>query len=273
MPQPHLSTSTIRKLLNKCDAEDFNKAQTAKQLQISRSSAKKYITAFKQSSLTLSEIDGLPRARLIDRLFPGSKHQAPSLRKLRLLACLPSIHSRIDDGLSIWDVWREVANQCDYKYTQFASLYATWRSEHGLGRISRAKKHLITISPTDCAVFKRWQRSHNRRHWEVGVALLDLSSGHKVPAICQKIGRARQTVRRWRTIYEHKGINGLDPLFRRTKNPTPSSRKLRLLACLPSIHSRIEIDGLSVLDAWREVANQCNYKYTALTGYREQRGS
>ena len=143
MPQPHLSTSTIRKLLNRCDADDFNKAQTAKRLRISRSSAKKYITAFKQSSLTLSQIDSLPRARLIDRLFAGSKHQAPSLRKLRLLACLPSIHSRIEiDGLSILDVWREVANQCDYKYTQFASLYAAWRSEHGLGRISRAKRQL-----------------------------------------------------------------------------------------------------------------------------------
>jgi len=210
MPQPHLSTSTIRKLLNRCDADDFNKAQTAKRLRISRSSAKKYITAFKQSSLTLSQIDSLPRARLIDRLFAGSKHQAPSLRKLRLLACLPSIHSRIEiDGLSILDVWREVANQCDYKYTQFASLYAAWRSKHGLGRISRAKRHLITISPTDCAVFKRWQRSHNRRQWEVSVALLGLSSCHTVSEICQKIGRARRTVEKWCATYQRVGLDGL----------------------------------------------------------------
>jgi hypothetical protein len=207
MPQPHLSTSTIRKLLNTCAADDFNKTQTARQLRISRSSAKTYINAFERSSLTLSEIDGLPRARLIDRLFPGSKHQSP--RKLRLVACLPSIHSRIEIyGLSILDAWREAANQCSYKYSQFASLYAAWRSERGLGRISRAKKQLITVSPTDCAVLKRWQRSHDRRKWEVSVALLGLSSGHTVPSICKKITRARRTVEKWCATYERLGING-----------------------------------------------------------------
>jgi transposase len=196
--------------LNRCDAHDFNKTQTAKQLRISRSSLKKYITAFKQSSLTLPQIDSLPRARLIDSLFLDSKHQAPSPRKLRLLACLPSIHCRIEtDGLSILDAWHEAANQCDYKYTQFASLYATWRSEHGLGRISRAKRQLITVSPTDCAVFKRWQRSHDRRKWEESVALLGLSSSHTVSEICQKIGRARRTVEKWCATYQRVGLDGL----------------------------------------------------------------
>jgi transposase len=118
----------------------------------------------------------------------------------------------------VLDAWREeAANQCDYKYTQFASLYAAWRSEHGLGRISRAKRRQITVSPTDRAVFKRWQRSHNRRQWEVGVALLDLSSGHSVSAICQRIGRARRTVDKWWATYERLGIEGL---------PVKRSRKL-----------------------------------------------
>src|SRR5215470_12229855 len=156
MPQTPLSTPTIRKLLHRSVADNFNKAQTARALRISRSSARKYIDAFKRSSLTLSEINSMPRAKLIDLLFPKSKPPTPSRRKLQLLACLPSIHSRIEiDGLSVLDAWREeAANQCTYKYTQFASLYAAWRSEHGLGRISRAKRRQITVSPTDCAVFK-----------------------------------------------------------------------------------------------------------------------
>jgi hypothetical protein len=126
MPQPSLSTSTIRKLLRMCVVDSFNKAQTARQLRISRSSARKYIDAFKRSSLTLPEISSSPPAKLIGLLFPGSKYRTRSRKKLQLLARLSSIHSRIEvDGLSVLDAWREeAANQCDYKYTQFASLYA-----------------------------------------------------------------------------------------------------------------------------------------------------
>jgi transposase len=219
MPQTPLSTPTIRKLLHRCAASNFNKAQTARQLRISRSSATKYIDAFKRSSLTLSEINGMPRAKLIDSLFPKSKSPTPSHRKLRLLACLPSIHSRIEiDGLSVLDAWREeAANQCIYKYSQFAALYAIWRSERGLGRTSRAKGRLITVPPTDYAVLKSWQRSQDRRKWEVSVALLGLSSCHTVSEICHKIGRARRTVEKWCVTYEHVGIDGL---------PVKRSRKL-----------------------------------------------
>src|SRR5215470_3755025 len=102
MPQTPLSTPTIRKLLHRSAADNFNKAQTARALRISRSSATKYIAAFKRSPLTLSEINSMPRAKLIDRLFPKSKPATPSHRKLQLLARLPSIHSRIEiDGLSV----------------------------------------------------------------------------------------------------------------------------------------------------------------------------
>jgi hypothetical protein len=116
MPQPLLSTYTIRKLLHRSAADNFNKAQTARQLRIARSSATKYINAYKRSSLTLSEINRMPRPKLIDLLFPKSKSPAPSHRKLRLLARLPSIHSRIEiDGLSVLDAWREEAvNQRTY---------------------------------------------------------------------------------------------------------------------------------------------------------------
>ena len=196
MPQPPLSTSIIRKLLHGCSADKFNKTQTARQLRIARSSATKYIDAYKRSSLTLSEINSMPRAKLLNLLFPRAKSPPSLHRKLRLLARLPSIHSRIDiDGLSVLDAWREEA-QCSYKYSQFAALYAIWRSERGLGRISRAKGQLITVSSTDCPVFKSWQRSHDRRKWEVSVALLGLSSCQTLSDICQKIGRARRK-HRW----------------------------------------------------------------------------
>src|SRR5271166_6173871 len=220
MPQTPLSTPTIRKLLHRSASDNFNKEQTARALRISRSSATKYIDAFKRSSLTLSEINCMPRAKLIDLLFPKSKPPTPSHRKLQLLACLPSIHSLIEiNGLSVLDAWRQAAatNQCTYSYSQFATFYAIWRLEHGLGRISRAKTQLITVPTTDCTLLNSWQRSHDRRKWEVIVALLGLSSCQTVSEICQKIGRARRTVEKWCVIYERVGIGGL---------PVARSRKL-----------------------------------------------
>jgi transposase len=115
------------------------------------------------------------------------------------------------------DAWREEAAQGSYKYSQFSSLYAAWRSKRGLGRISRAKRQLITVLPTDCAVLKSWQRSRDRRKWEVSIALLGLSSGYTVSEICRKIGRARRSVEKWCAIYEREGIDGL---------PVKRSRKL-----------------------------------------------
>src|SRR5215469_5164673 len=95
-----------------------------------------------------------------------------------------------------------------------------------LGRISRAKGKLITVTPTDCTLLKSWQRSHDRRKWEVSVALLGLSSGHTLSAICQKIGRARRTVKKWCATFERVGMNGL-PIKRSRKLSEKSQTSIR----------------------------------------------
>jgi transposase len=117
----------------------------------------------------------------------------------------------------VLDAWREeAANQCTYKYSQFAALYAIWGLDRGLGRISKAKRQLITVPPADCDVLKSWQRSHDRRKWEVSVALQGLSSRQTLSEICQKIGRARRTVEKWYATHERVGIDGL-PVWRSRK--------------------------------------------------------
>jgi transposase len=215
MPQTPLPAHKIRKLLHRYAANNFNKAQTASLLRISRNSATRYIDAFKRSSLTIPELDCLPSAKLVLRLFPKSKHPILSRRKRRLLAHLQAIHSRIEiDGLSALAAWRaEVADQCSYKYSQFASLYAAWRLEHGHGRISTAKRRQITVNPHDFAVLKSWQRSHDRRKWEVALALLSLSSNRTLSEICNKLGRAPRTVEHWYATYQRVGIDAF-PLAR-----------------------------------------------------------
>ena len=212
MPQAPLPAYKIRKLLQQYIADNFNKTQTANQLRIARSSATKYVNAFRRSALTLSDIDRARRVDFADLLFPN--RSTPPHRKARLIARLPSVHSRIEhDGLSVLDAWREevASKQCGHKYSQFASLYAAWRLERGLQPRSRAKRRSVSIKPTDYKVFNSWQRSHDRRKWEVSIALLGLSSGHPISELCRKIGRSQGTVENWRLTYQNAGIDRLPP--------------------------------------------------------------
>jgi transposase len=212
MPQAPLPAHKIRKLLQQCLAPNINKTRTANQLRIARSSATKYVNAFRRSTLSLSDIERARRSDFSDLLFPNTTPH----RKAQLLARLLSVHSRIEhDGLSILDAWRELvaSKHCDYKYSQFASLCAAWRLERGLQPRSRAKRRSISIEPTDHEVFKSWQRSHDRRKWEVSIALLGLSFGHPISELCRKIGRSQRTVENWRLTYQNAGIDQL-PLKR-----------------------------------------------------------
>src|SRR3984893_6181896 len=212
MPQVPLPAYKIRKLLQQCLADNFTKTQTANQLRIARSSATKYVNAFRRSALTLSDIERARQADFAALLFPNITRASPPDRKIRLLARLASVHSRIEhDGLSVLDAWREevASKQCNYKYSQFASLYSQWRDEHGLQGLPRAKRRSVLVKPLDSQVLKSWQRSHDRRKWEMRVALLGLSSGRSVSELCDKIGRARRTVEKWYLGYAHAGIDGL----------------------------------------------------------------
>ena len=217
MPQAPLPAHRLRKLLLASVAANFNKTKAANQLRIARSSATKYINAFRRSALTTSEIERARQDQLYPLLFPIRKSIAHSNKQsLRLADRLEIIHSRIEnDCLSVLDTWREeiASNSCTYKYSQFAALYAAWRTEHGFQRRSRAKRIFLSVKPADQQLLKGWQRSHDKRKWEVAVVLLGLSSGHGISELCHRIGRGRRTVQNWCRTYETVGIDGL-PLKR-----------------------------------------------------------
>jgi hypothetical protein len=252
MPQAPLPAYKIRKLLQQCLADNFNKTQTANQLKIARSSATKYVNAFRRSALSLCDIDRARRADFTDLLFSNPKHSSPPPRNVQLLARLSSVHSRIEhDGLSVLDAWREevASKQCSYKYSQFAALYAAWRLKGGLQPRSRAKRRSVSIKPGDCEAFKSWQRSHDRRKWEASIALLGLSSGHTISELCDKIGRARRTLVNWCLIYEHAGIDHL-PLKRprrlsKEREQAIKEKKERLIKIIHETPKAYEINRAS----------------------------
>jgi transposase len=249
MPQTPLPAFKIRKLLQQCLADNFNKTHTANQLRIARSSATKYVNAFRRSALSLCDIERARRADFAGLLFLNTKRSTPPDRKVRLLARLPSVHSRIErDGLSMLDAWREevASKQCGHKYSQFASLYAAWRLERGLQSRSRAKRRSVSIKPSDYQVFKSWQRSHDRRKWEVSIALLGLSSGHPTSELCRKIGRSQRTVENWRLTYQNAGIDQLPPKrSRRLSKETEQAIKEKKERLIKIIHEAPNAYGIN----------------------------
>ena len=125
MSQKPIPAIKVRQLFLLSLSGSFNKSQSTKRLRIARSSAAKYIKAFKHSELALTDIEHVGRTKITKLLFPSFGQAPQSDRKMRLLGRFTSIHSRIEhDRLSILDAWREeVATQrCGYKYSQFASL-------------------------------------------------------------------------------------------------------------------------------------------------------
>ena len=210
-------------------ADNFNKSQTATRLRIARSSATKYIQAFKTSELTLTDVENVGSAKLAKLLFPNNRRPTQSGRKVNFLNRLESVHSRIEhDCLSILDVWSEevATQQTAYKYSQFSSLYTHWRVAQGMRRRSSAKRNAVSVKPVDIPILKRWRLSHDRRKWEVGIALLNSSMGVSSLEIARKIERSHRTVEKWCLLYEHDGIESL-PVRRLRKSSEEALATIR----------------------------------------------
>jgi hypothetical protein len=137
MPQNPIPAYKVRRLLLLCLDGDFNKSQSARRLKIARSSAGKYIVAFKTSALSFADIEHVNTKDLAELLFRTCRRPNQTAKRVRLLRRFSTINARIEEGgLTILDAWREetAALQSEYKYSQFASLYANWRDEQRLPR-------------------------------------------------------------------------------------------------------------------------------------------
>jgi hypothetical protein len=232
MPQNPIPAYKVKQLLLLCLAVDFNKSQSAKRLKIARSSAGKYIEAFRKSTLTFADIEHLNTTDLAELLFQTSRRPISSSRKARLISRLSTINAKIEEGgLTILDAWREEAatQESSYKYSQFASLYANWRTEQGLPRLPTTS---VAIKPTDVDALTRWRSSRDRRKWEVGIALLTLSVGGNAAEVSKKIERAPRTVGKWCSLYERSGIESL-PLA------SPRKQSEGLLAAIQTKRERL----------------------------------
>ena len=141
-------------------------------------------------------IGPLSERELERRLFKYGPVPARSDRSKALHERFESIHSRMSkERVFLIDIWREDAatGAPPYKYSQFATLYAAWRKERGLAKVSRRRRSTIFVKPEDTSVLKQWRLSNDRRKWEIAVALLELANGTSVSKIAKRLrGRIRQ---------------------------------------------------------------------------------
>jgi transposase len=180
---------------------------------MSRTTVRAYCERAKTAGIdSFALIEPLSERELEGCLFKHDRVPARSNKSKALHEHFEQIHSRmLKQRVFLIDVWREVAatDTPSYKYSQFAALYAAWRREYGLVKLSRRKRSAISVKPEDISVLKQWRRSNDRRKWEIAVALLELTGGASVSQICRKIERSHKAVDSWCRLYESSGISGI----------------------------------------------------------------
>jgi len=180
---------------------------------MSRTTVRAYCARAKTAGIdSFALIEPLSERELETHLFKRGRVPARSNRSKALHERFDQIHSRmLTERLFLIDIWRENAatDASAYKYNQFSTLYAAWRREHGLAKLSHRKRSTISVKPEDITVLKQWRRSNDRRKWEIAVALLELTDGTSVSRVCQKIERSHKTVDAWCRLYEASGISGI----------------------------------------------------------------
>ena len=180
-------------------------------LRLSSSTVKKYLRAFKTSSLSLTEIQRLSDPALQERLKP-LRSDLQNYRHDKIRGLLPSVHQRLKECdstlLQEWESYRERETH-SYSYSQFAYLYSQWLLANGLQKPSRNRWKLI-LSPENLEILREWRSSSNKRKWERAVALLGLHNECTMKSICGKLERAPKTIKKWRHIFLSDDLSELE---------------------------------------------------------------
>jgi transposase len=125
-----ISMNKIRKILRLYD-QGKGKLTIAGYLDLSRTTVRKYITAFDTCGLSLKEVDSLGDAEL-EELFGKVQEKKPSLGSQRMQAlqrCFPKIERELKrTGVTRMLLWEDYMKEFPdgYRYTQFCRYFNDW---------------------------------------------------------------------------------------------------------------------------------------------------
>jgi transposase len=121
--------SKIRKIL-KLYSQQRPLMSIAAQVDASRNTVKKYVSAFKASGCTFEEVNSLNDKELED-FFGKSREQAPSSRMQSMLRCFPHVDKELKrTGMTRYMLWEAYIKEFPdgYRYSQFCFYYNQWKA-------------------------------------------------------------------------------------------------------------------------------------------------
>ena len=129
MANTTISMNKIRKILRLYD-QGKGKLTIAGYLDLSRTTVRKYITAFDSCGLSLKQVDSLTDEEL-EELFGKvtEKNSNASLRMQALRRCFPKIERELKrTGVTRMLLWEDYMKEFPdgYKYTQFCRYFNDW---------------------------------------------------------------------------------------------------------------------------------------------------
>ena len=180
MPAKRISPQKAKGILFLYASSGLKQSQLARTFKVSRSTVKKYITLYENSTLSLIDLTNLKNSDIINALFLTGNIIKNKTRYFFLKDQFPIIHNRLrEECIALKNIWGEYkqVNPFGYEYSQFVYLYNNWLKENNYEKRRFNKWVIKTIAEKDLKVLKKRRLSSNRRKWERAVALLELHKG------------------------------------------------------------------------------------------------
>lgn len=187
---------------------EINKRKTARILNISRRTLKKYLSKIKEFNNEFPD-----KVNDINSFLTTlQKAKRNSERKSNLYNCFPEIYNAIENLNSTrkfeWEnyIWKFKTGYC---FSQFALLFSKWVADNKLHL--RPKNYRLTAIPnSDLIILKKWRLSTDRRKWEKAVVILDSYEGKPISEIEKKIERSHDKIIEWIKEFKQNGFKGLE---------------------------------------------------------------
>jgi transposase len=212
MPQRSLSSRRLRKLVSIAVSSDCSQSEIADYLHISRSTLRKYTSSFRNSLLTVSQLERLSDRDITHTLCGEKQTRARCDRYITLSLQFKHIHTRMQtEKISLLSIWSEYAKNdpVGYRYSSFCAHYRNWCNANNLKKHPKNSEFFSMVQQSDMHQLNTWKHSGKRNLWERATAIQAISGGDSFVNVCHKIERSHKTVKRWLKLYINQGLEPL----------------------------------------------------------------